>query len=96
MLNALGAAKRHVFTLVISYIALTASIGGILGTVLGLTSAQTASTLLRWLTPTAEITPFLQPEQALNALALTLASAVFGSMIRACKASPMGYVEQQL
>jgi ABC-type lipoprotein release transport system permease subunit len=93
MLNALGAAKRHIFTLVISYIALTAFIGGILGTALGLTSAQTASTLLRWLNPTAEITPFLQAEQVLKATALTLASAVLGSIVPAVRATRLRVVE---
>ncbi|MEM3549534.1 MAG: FtsX-like permease family protein [Candidatus Bathyarchaeia archaeon] len=96
MLKALGASKRQILTLIIGYIALTATLASILGVALGLTAAQAASTLLRWLQPTMEIAPFLQPEQALKAMALTLTSAVLGSIIPAYKASRLGYVEQPL
>jgi putative ABC transport system permease protein len=96
MFKALGAGKSQIVTFIMSHTALTAFLGAILGTALGVAAAQTALTLLRWLTPTTEITPFLQAEQALKTIALTLASAVLGSAVPAVTAARLDYVEQPL
>ncbi|MEM3815871.1 MAG: FtsX-like permease family protein, partial [Candidatus Bathyarchaeia archaeon] len=96
MLRALGARKRQILTMIMGYVTLIAVLASILGAALGLTAAQIASTLLKWLQPTVEIAPFLQPEQILKALALTLASAFLGSMILAGRVARLSCMEQPL
>ncbi|MEM2687153.1 MAG: FtsX-like permease family protein, partial [Thermoproteota archaeon] len=96
MLRALGAGKWRILILVVDYIVVVAILGSILGIALGVAGTQVASTLLRWLHPTMEVSPFLQAEQALNTIILTLASSVFGCAIPAYRSARIRYVEQPL
>jgi len=77
-------------------VVIIAVLASILGAALGLTAAQVASTLLKWLQPATEIAPFLRHEQILKALALTLASAILGSAIPASRVARLGYMERPL
>jgi len=94
MLRALGAKKRRLFTLVLTYTVVTALLGSILGIALGTAGTQTASTILRWIQPGVEITPFLEAEQALQTLLLTLASSILGCVYPALKPARTRYREQ--
>jgi ABC-type lipoprotein release transport system permease subunit len=62
---------------------------------LGVAGAQTASTMLRWVNPTVDITPFIEAEQALKTLLLTLASSTLGCVYPALKSARIKYIEQQ-
>jgi ABC-type lipoprotein release transport system permease subunit len=96
MLKALGAKKGQIFTLIITYTAATAVLASILGIALGVAAAQTASTLLRWLQLTVEIAPFLQAEQTLETIVLTLLSSILGCAYPAYRSARLGYLEQPL
>ena len=96
MLKAIGAKKRLTFTLTLAYTITTALIGSILGIALGVAGTQTASTMLRWILPSVDVTPFLEAEQALQILLLTLASSIIGCIYPALKSTRTRYVEQPL
>jgi ABC-type lipoprotein release transport system permease subunit len=96
MLTAIGAKKRLAFTLILAYTITIALIGSILGIALGTAGTQTAATMLRWIMPSVDITPFLETEQALQMLLLTLASSVIGCIYPALKSARMRYMEQPL
>jgi len=96
MLRAIGAKKRLTFTLTLAYTITTALIGSILGIALGVAGIQTASTMLRWMVPSVDVTPFLEAEQALQILLLTLASSIIGCIYPALKSTRTRYVEQPL
>jgi len=93
MLRALGAKKIIPLTLIFTYIAAVAFIGSMLGISLGTAGTQAASTILRWIMPSAGITPFLEVEQAVRTLLLTFASSILGCMHPAVN---MKFVEQPL
>jgi len=95
MLRVLGAEKRYIFALILTYTATTALLGSVLGIALGVAGAQTASTMLRWVNPTVDITPFMEAEQALKTLLLTLASSTLGCVYPALKSARIKYIEQQ-
>ena len=94
MLRALGAAKRRLFTLVLTFAVSTALLGSILGIAIGIAGAQTSSTIFRWLWPSVQITPFLEPAQALQILLLTLASSTIGCICPVAKSARKIYMEQ--
>jgi len=96
MLRALGARGRQILTLIITYMALIAFLGSILGIAMGLAGAQVISTIFRWLQPTVELLPFLKIKEAARMLALTLVSSILGCMYPALKASRSTYAEQPL
>jgi len=96
MLRALGARGRQILTLIITYMAIIAFLGSILGIALGLVGAQVISTIFRWLQPTVELLPFLKIEETAKMLALTLVSSILGCMYPALKASRSTYAEQPL
>jgi ABC-type lipoprotein release transport system permease subunit len=96
MLTAIGAKKRLAFTLILAYTITIAFIGSILGIALGTAGTQAASTMLRWIMPSVDVTPFLEAEQALLMLLLTLASSVIGCIYPALKSAHARYVEQPL
>jgi ABC-type lipoprotein release transport system permease subunit len=85
MLRALGAKKIIPLTLIFTYIAAVAFIGSMLGISLGTAGTRAASTILRWIMPSAGITPFLEVEQAVRTLLLTFASSILGCMHPAVK-----------
>jgi len=66
------------------------------GIALGTAGAQTASTILKWILPNVDITPFIKAEQALQALILTLASSFFGCIHSSLKSTRTRYMEQPL
>jgi len=96
LLRALGARKRFTLTLILAHTTTIASIGSILGIALGTAGTQIASTILRWITQTIDITPFLKAEQALQILLLTLTSATIGCIYPALKTRQTRYIEQPL
>jgi ABC-type lipoprotein release transport system permease subunit len=87
MLRALGAGKSFIFTLILTYTAIIAVLASILGLALGIAGTQTISTVLRWMQPSVEITPFLKPEQALQTALLTLISSTLGCIHPALSAN---------
>jgi len=96
MLRALGAKKRLLFTLVLTYIAAVTLLGSILGVALGTAGTQIASTMLRWIWTSVEVNPFLEPSQALQTLLLTLASSTLGCLYPTFRCARKGYMEQPL
>ena len=94
LVKALGAKKRLIFTLILAYAITIALLGSILGIALGTAGTQTASTLLRWMLPSVDVTPFLEADQALRILLLTLTSSIIGCIYPALKSAPIRYVEQ--
>jgi len=95
-LRAIGARKRLTITLILAHTITIASIGSILGIAVGTAGTQIASTLLRWITQTIDITPFLEAEQALRILFLTLTSSTIGCIYPALKTIQTRYTEQPL
>jgi ABC-type lipoprotein release transport system permease subunit len=63
MLTAIGAKKRLTFTLILAYTITIALLSSILGIALGIAGTQTASTMLRWIMPSVDVTPFPEAEQ---------------------------------
>jgi ABC-type lipoprotein release transport system permease subunit len=96
MLTAIGAKKRLAFTLILAYTITIALLGSILGIALGTAGTQAASTMLRWIMPSVDVTPFLEAEQALQTLLLTLTSSIIGCIYPALKSAHAIYVEQPL
>ncbi|MBS7627730.1 FtsX-like permease family protein [Candidatus Bathyarchaeota archaeon] len=96
VLKALGAKKRHIFASIMGYAIAVAALGLMLGIALGLVGAQTASTILKWLQPTVEMSPFLEAEDILKTLVLTLASSILGCAYPAYKSASLGYMEKPL
>jgi ABC-type lipoprotein release transport system permease subunit len=94
MLKALGARKSLIFTLILAYTATVALLGSILGVALGTAGTQVASTILRWITPSVDIAPFLLAEQAIRILLSTIASSILGCIYPALKSARTKYVEQ--
>jgi len=95
-LRAIGAGKRLTLTLILAHTLTISSMGSILGIALGTAGTQITSTLLRWITQTIDITPFLKAEQALQTLVLTLVSSILGCVYPALKTTRIRYVEQPL
>jgi len=96
MLTAIGAKKSLIFTLILAYTVTIAFIGSILGIALGTVGTQTAATMLRWIMPSVDVTPFLEAEQSFQMLLLTLASSVIGCIYPALKSAQTRYMEQPL
>jgi ABC-type lipoprotein release transport system permease subunit len=96
MLRALGAKKHLVSTLVLTYTITIAFLSSILGIALGTAGAQTVSTILKWIQPSTDITPFLESEQALRILLLTFASSILGCIYPAFRSTHVKYTEQPL
>ena len=95
MLRALGAEKLVPLILVLAYTITVALLGSILGIALGIAGTQIVSTILRWITPSIEVEPFLEVEQALQILLLTITSSILGCIYPALKSTRTRYVEQR-
>ena len=93
MLRSLGAKKSLIFTLILTHTATMALLGSILGLSLGIAGAQMASTTARWMLKSLDLTPFLEIDQALRILLLTLTSSMLGCIYPAFKAARKRYVE---
>jgi ABC-type lipoprotein release transport system permease subunit len=87
MLRTLGAKKRATIGLVITHTLAITFVGLILGISIGIVGTQIAATGLRWLWNNSYLAPFLQPEQVLQILALSLISSIVGSIYPATKAT---------
>jgi len=87
ILRTLGAKKTSTFSLILTYTLMLAFLGALIGFSLGLVGTQTASTLLRWNFGNAFLAPFLEVNQVLQLLLLTLTSALVGSLYPAIKAA---------
>jgi len=96
MLRALGAKKKLMLKLVITYTATIAPLASTLGLAIGIGGTQVASTIFRWIWPSIEINPFLEPGQALQILLLTIASSVLGCIYPAFRSALKAHVEQPL
>jgi len=96
MLKSLGAKRRLVFTLVLTYTTTSAFLGSILGVAIGTVGAQVASTVLGWVLPNVDLAPFIEPNHAVEAVLLTLASSVLGCAYPAFRSSSTSYAEQPL
>ena len=94
MLRALGAKKKLMFKLVITYTATVALLASTLGLAIGIGGTQVASTIFRWIWSSIEINPFLELGQALQILLLTLASSFLGCAYPAFRSARKGYREQ--
>jgi len=93
MLRALGTRKRHIFTLILTYMVTVATIGSILGVALGIAGAQTASTVAGWMLTSLNLAPFMELDQALELIILTQASSIVGSIFAAFKAAGKTFEE---
>jgi len=96
MLRALGIKRRLVFALVLAYTTTAAFLGSILGVAIGTVGAQMASTALRWLLPNVDLAPFIEADQAVEAVSLTLVSSILGCVYPALRLSRIRYMEQPL
>lgn len=96
MIRALGAKKKLLFTLVLTYIAVVTLLGSILGVALGTAGTQTASTMLRWIWTGVEVNSFIEPSQVVYTLLLTLASSILGCLYPAFRCARKSYMEQPL
>lgn len=96
MLRALGAKKRHAFTLVLTHTAIIAILSSMLGITLGTVGVQAASAALRWTRPDTEMTLFLEVWQALEILLFTLSSSILGCLYPASRAARIEFREQPL
>jgi len=85
ILRTLGAKKTATFSLILIYALTLAFLGALIGFSLGLVGTQTASTLIRWTSGNAFLSPFLEVNQVLQLLLLTLTSALIGSLYPAIK-----------
>ncbi|NIM44509.1 MAG: FtsX-like permease family protein, partial [Nitrososphaeria archaeon] len=94
MLKSLGAKKRLLFKLVLTYTATATLLGCILGLALGIAGTQTASTLLGWIRTSFEANPFLEPNQVLQTLLLTFTASILGCLIPAFRSMSKSYMEQ--
>ena len=95
-LRALGAKKRLLFTLVITYTVTVSLLGSILGQSLGIVGTQTASTFLKWTPLSVDVAPFLNVEQALQTLLLTFAFSLLGCVYPAFSSTQGQYMEEPL
>jgi len=96
MLRALGAKKKLMFKLVLTYNINVALLGSILGLAVGIVGTQAVSTAVRWLWSSIEVNPFLEVEQALQILLSTLASSILGCIHPAFKSACKTYMERTL
>ncbi|MEM1674818.1 MAG: ABC transporter permease [Candidatus Bathyarchaeia archaeon] len=85
MLKTLGASSHLLSITVILYTAIVASAGSLLGAAVGVTGAQVAATIFRWIKPSIVIEPFLEPQQLIPITLLTLAFSLAGCIYPAFK-----------
>jgi ABC-type lipoprotein release transport system permease subunit len=86
-LKAIGEKKRYLFATVFTYTLATALAGAFLGISLGIVGTQVASTALRWVWQSVQVTPFLKPDQVGQILLLSLAFSALGCVYPAFKST---------
>jgi ABC-type lipoprotein release transport system permease subunit len=85
MLKAIGAKKPNLFSVTFTYTMLTAAAGSVLGIALGIAGTQVASTALRVVWQSIQVTPFLQLAQLAQILVLALLFSALGCIYPALK-----------
>ncbi len=96
MIRTLGAKKRILFALILTYVVAITLLGSTLGIALGTAGTQAASTLFLWIGPSVEIEPFLEPSQAFLTLLLALIASTVGCLYPAFRCARRSYMEQPL
>jgi ABC-type lipoprotein release transport system permease subunit len=86
-LRTLGLKKKSTINLIIIHSLAIAFVGAIIGIALGIVGTQVAATAVRWVWGNTQLAPFLQLEQALQILLLSLAASLLGSIYPAVKAT---------
>lgn len=84
-LRTLGATKRGTLNLVITYVLVIGLLGSLLGLSLGIVGSQVASTSVRWVLGNSQLAPFIDLNQTLQILGISLACAVAGGIYPAIK-----------
>jgi ABC-type lipoprotein release transport system permease subunit len=93
MYRTIGAKRNLTIQIVLIYTVATALVGTILGLAIGIAGAQIASTAIRWTWGNLQLTPNLNPEQALQITVLSLTSATIGCLSPALKSANNNPVE---
>ncbi len=86
-LQAIGAKRQRVFTMVFTYTLVTALAGAFLGLALGIAGAQVASSVLRWVWQGVQVVPFLELNQVGQILALSILFSTLGCVYPAFKST---------
>jgi putative ABC transport system permease protein len=87
MIRILGGKQRVTFQVVLTHTVTVALFGAVLGLAIGLAGAQIASTGLRWVWSSMQVTPFLDAAQTLQILALAFAASIAGCIYPAFKST---------
>ena len=85
MFRALGAKKKATINLIVLHILIIAFLGSLMGIAIGIVATQVAATGVRWIWGSFTLAPFLQPQQAIEILLLTLASCLIGCVYPAVR-----------
>jgi ABC-type transport system, involved in lipoprotein release, permease component len=84
-LRTLGATKRGTLNLVITYVIAIGLLGSLLGLSVGIVGTQIASTAVRWVLGNSQLAPFIDVNQTLQILVISLICAVAGGIYPAIK-----------
>ncbi len=85
VLRGLGAKKGLIFMLILSYIAVLTIFSSILGVTIGTVGVQVTSSLLRWILPSLDLTPFIEAKQVAQIVLFTTTFSILGSVYPALK-----------
>jgi ABC-type lipoprotein release transport system permease subunit len=86
-LRTLGAKKTSTLNLILIFVLVIALVGSILGLSVGVVGTQLASTAVRWVFGNTQLAPFIEVNQTLQILGLSLAAATIGAIYPAVKGS---------
>ncbi len=86
-LRTLGTTKRSTLSLILFFVVAIGLVGSILGLSVGIVGTQLASTSVRWVFGNSQLAPFMEVNQVLQVLGLSLAAAVIGAIYPAFKGS---------
>ncbi len=84
-LRTLGAKKKNTLTLVLTYVLVIGLLSSLLGLSVGLVGTQVASTAVRWILGNSQLAPFIDINQTLMILFISLACAIGGGIYPAIK-----------
>jgi len=79
LLRALGLSKKKLTALILSYAAVSSTLGALAGLAIGVTTAQILASILKWLNIISVLSPFLTPVEALKLIVLTVISSTAGA-----------------
>jgi ABC-type lipoprotein release transport system permease subunit len=92
-LRTLGATKTSTLSLVITYVLVIGLLGSLLGLSVGIVGTQVASTAVRWVLGNSQLAPFIDVNQTLQILGISLVCAVVGGIYPAIKGVKIGTME---